>query len=118
MVVELFVKNEMPVTVVCLANNKYGNIYISKVLYSDVSCLQYSKYPGGLYRRIKTGCYRTFRACGSYMNNIFRCSFTTKPTGRGMGLSLSYDMVKAHNGELKVETTEGESTTFIITLPV
>ena len=62
MVVELFVKNEMPVTVVCLANNKYGNIY--------------------------------------------------------MGLSLSYDMVTAHGGEMRVETTEGESTTFIITLPV
>ena len=43
----------------------------------------------------------------------------TKPTGQGtgLGLSLSYDIVKAHGGELKVETQEGEGTTFIILLP-
>ena len=36
--------------------------------------------------------------------------FITKPTGQrtGLGLSLSYDIVKAHGGELKVETKEGE----------
>lgn len=56
MVVELFVKNEMPVTVVCLANNKYDSIY--------------------------------------------------------MGLSLSYDMVTAHGGEMKMETNEGEARPF------
>jgi signal transduction histidine kinase len=45
--------------------------------------------------------------------------FTTKPTGQGtgLGLSLSYDIVKAHGGELKVETKEGEGTEFIISLP-
>jgi C4-dicarboxylate-specific signal transduction histidine kinase len=44
--------------------------------------------------------------------------FTTKPTGQGtgLGLSLSYDIVKAHGGELKVETKEGQGTTFIIHL--
>jgi C4-dicarboxylate-specific signal transduction histidine kinase len=44
--------------------------------------------------------------------------FTTKPTGQGtgLGLSLSYDIVKAHGGELKVETKEGEGTEFIIQL--
>ena len=38
--------------------------------------------------------------------------------GTGLGLSLSYDIVRAHGGELKVETKEGEGTEFIIQLPV
>ncbi len=53
-------------------------------------------------------------------DKIFQPFFTTKPTGRGtgLGLSLSYDIVKAHGGELKVETKEGEGTEFIIIIPV
>jgi len=35
-----------------------------------------------------------------------------------LGLSLSYDIIKAHNGEIKVETREGEGTTFIIQLQI
>jgi signal transduction histidine kinase len=44
--------------------------------------------------------------------------FTTKPTGQGtgLGLSLSYDIVKVHGGELKVETKEGEGSEFIINM--
>jgi two-component system NtrC family sensor kinase len=54
------------------------------------------------------------------LDKIFQPFFTTKPTGQGtgLGLSLSYDIVKAHNGELKVETKEGEGTEFYITLPL
>ena len=54
------------------------------------------------------------------LDKIFQPFFTTKPTGQGtgLGLSLSYDIVKAHGGELKVETKEGEGTGFIIQLPV
>jgi len=50
---------------------------------------------------------------------IFQPFFTTKPAGEGtgLGLSLSYDIIKAHNGELKVETREGEGSTFSIFLP-
>jgi len=33
-------------------------------------------------------------------------------------LSLSYDIVKAHGGEIKVETKEGEGAEFIIQLPI
>jgi len=60
------------------------------------------------------------------LDKIFQPFFTTKPTGQGtgLGLSLSYDIVKAHGGELKVETksnsagTFGEGSEFIIQLPV
>ena len=54
------------------------------------------------------------------VDKIFQPFFTTKPTGQGtgLGLSLSYDIVKAHGGEIKVETKEGEGTEFIIQLPV
>ncbi|HET6721546.1 MAG TPA: ATP-binding protein [Chitinophagaceae bacterium] len=54
------------------------------------------------------------------LDKIFQPFFTTKPTGQGtgLGLSLSYDIVKAHGGELKVETKEGEWSVFIIQLPL
>jgi len=52
------------------------------------------------------------------VDKIFQPFFTTKPTGEGtgLGLSLSYDIVNAHGGALKVETKEGEGTTFTIQL--
>ncbi|HNP24369.1 MAG TPA: ATP-binding protein [Panacibacter sp.] len=51
---------------------------------------------------------------------IFQPFFTTKPTGSGtgLGLSLSYDIVKAHGGEIRVETKKGEGTEFIVQLPI
>ncbi len=54
------------------------------------------------------------------VDKIFQPFFTTKPTGEGtgLGLSLSYDIVKAHGGELKVETKEGEGSEFIIQIPI
>jgi len=53
------------------------------------------------------------------VDKIFQPFFTTKPTGEGtgLGLSLSYDIIKAHGGELKVETKEGEGSSFIIQIP-
>jgi signal transduction histidine kinase len=52
------------------------------------------------------------------VDKIFQPFFTTKPTGQGtgLGLSLSYDIIKAHGGEITVETKEGEGTEFIIQL--
>lgn len=54
------------------------------------------------------------------LQKIFQPFFTTKPTGEGtgLGLSLSYNIIKAHGGEIKVESVEGEHTAFIITLPL
>jgi signal transduction histidine kinase len=53
-------------------------------------------------------------------NKIFQPFFTTKPTGQGtgLGLSLSYDIVKAHGGELRVDTKENAGSVFSLTLPV
>jgi signal transduction histidine kinase len=53
------------------------------------------------------------------MDKIFHPFFTTKPAGQGtgLGLSMSYDIIKAHGGELRVETKEGEGTEFTIVLP-
>ncbi|WP_336517139.1 ATP-binding protein [Pollutibacter soli] len=57
---------------------------------------------------------------GKVIDKIFQPFFTTKPTGQGtgLGLSLAYDIVKAHGGDLLVETTPGMGSSFIIELPV
>jgi signal transduction histidine kinase len=54
------------------------------------------------------------------VDKIFQPFFTTKPTGQGtgLGLSLSYDIIKAHGGEIKVESKEKEGTAFKIILPL
>ena len=54
------------------------------------------------------------------IDKIFQPFFTTKPTGEGtgLGLSLSYDIIKVHKGEIKVESKEGEGTSICIDLPV
>ena len=58
------------------------------------------------------------------MNSLFSCpiiyyEILPKKTGQGtgLGLSLSYDIIKAHGGELKVETIEGEGAEFVVNLP-
>ena len=53
-----------------------------------------------------------------YLDKIYQPFFTTKPTGEGtgLGLSLSYDIIKAHQGELKVDSIEGEYAEFTVEL--
>lgn len=50
---------------------------------------------------------------------MYQPFFTTKPAGQGtgLGLSLSYDIIKAHAEDLKVETKEGEYAEFTVQLP-
>jgi signal transduction histidine kinase/streptogramin lyase len=52
-------------------------------------------------------------------DKIFQPFFTTKPAGQGtgLGLSLGYDIVKAHGGEIHIDTKEGEYTRFTVRLP-
>jgi two-component system NtrC family sensor kinase len=54
------------------------------------------------------------------VDKIFQPFFTTKPTGQGtgLGLSLAYDIIKAHGGEIKVKTKEDKGCEFIVQLPV
>lgn len=55
------------------------------------------------------------------IEKIFQPFFTTKPTGQGtgLGLSMTYDIItKVHNGTIRVDSKEGEGTTFTIQLPV
>jgi signal transduction histidine kinase len=58
------------------------------------------------------------RCCEEALDKIYQPFFTTKPTGQGtgLGLSLSYDIIKAHGGEIKVHSKEGEGAEFIIQL--
>jgi signal transduction histidine kinase len=101
----------------------------SRNWYKYVSCLRHSTYIQRFYHRIKIRCYKMIRAYGSVHDNgnvvpqkvvdkIFQPFFTTKPTGSGtgLGLSLSYDIIKAHGGEIKVETKEGQGASFVIIL--
>jgi signal transduction histidine kinase len=50
------------------------------------------------------------------LDKIFQPFFTTEPTGQGagLGLSLSYDIIKAHGGEIKVETKDGEGVNLLL----
>ena len=53
-------------------------------------------------------------------DKIFQPFFTTKPAGQGtgLGLSLNYDIIKAHGGEISVDSKEGEFTEFVVMIPM
>ena len=52
------------------------------------------------------------------LNHIFEPFFTTKENGMGLGLAITYKIIKEHGGEIVVRSGEGKGTTFSLTLPV
>ncbi|MCZ6777980.1 MAG: ATP-binding protein, partial [Acidobacteria bacterium] len=54
------------------------------------------------------------------LHKLFEPFFTTKPTGKGtgMGLSVSFGIIKDHGGDIRPESKPGEGAAFIITLPI
>jgi PAS domain S-box-containing protein len=51
------------------------------------------------------------------LSRIFEPFFTTKPKGSGLGLSISYSIIQAHEGEIRVASRPGQGTTFTLLLP-
>jgi signal transduction histidine kinase len=49
---------------------------------------------------------------------VFEPFFTTKRSGTGLGLSIAYGILERHRGALKVESSPGRGTTFILVLPI
>jgi signal transduction histidine kinase len=54
----------------------------------------------------------------SMISKIFDPFFTTKPSGTGLGLSICHEFVRAHGGEIQIESSEGNGTSVRIILPV
>ena len=52
------------------------------------------------------------------ISRIFDPFFTTKPSGTGLGLSICHEFVRAHGGEIQIESAEGDGTSVRIILPV
>lgn len=98
------------------AGNSFIHAEKSQMLYKPVVKVTTKKLPGKVQISIQdngTG------ITASTKDKIFQPFFTTKPPGEGtgLGLSISYEIVRAHGGEIRVETSEGEGSAFIIILP-
>jgi two-component system NtrC family sensor kinase len=52
------------------------------------------------------------------LSRLFEPFFTTKEQGSGLGLSISYGLIQAHNGEISARSQVGEGTTFSLLLPI
>jgi len=53
-----------------------------------------------------------------HLDRIFQPFFTTKPQGTGLGLAITHQIVKDHGGEIRVESTPGNGTRFIMSFPI
>ena len=72
----------------------------------------------------ETGCYsvtisdRGAGIAADVREKLFTPFFTTKPGGTGLGLAVSYGIVKDHGGDIKVESDTGQGAAFSVTLPI
>ena len=105
----------------------FGRVLLNLINNAFQAINGYSEKPEVIVRTLKKGNSIEIKVMDNgpgipkeIRDKIFQPFFTTKPTGQGtgLGLSLSYDIVKAHGGELKVTTDEGVGTEFIISLPI
>ena len=105
----------------------FGRVLLNLINNAFQAINGYSEKPEVIVRTLKKGNSIEIKVMDNgpgipkeIRDKIFQPFFTTKPTGQGtgLGLSLSYDIVKAHGGELKVTTKEGVGTEFIISLPI
>jgi signal transduction histidine kinase len=53
-----------------------------------------------------------------HLDRIFQPFYTTKPQGTGLGLAITQRIVKEHGGEIRVESTPGNGTPFIMSFPI
>ena len=93
-----------------------GQLYISlkneDLKKNLVSGLNKGKYIKSIVRDEGSGIDK------KHINNVFEAFFTTKETGKGLGLATVYSIIKKHGGEITVNSELGSGTTFTIYLPV
>ncbi len=105
-----------PAYATCSLSEKSGPVIEARTVYQPTVSIATKS----LYKKVKILVSDNGNGIPENLRNkIFQPFFTTKPTGQGtgLGLSLCYDIVKAHGGEIKVESEENQGTTFIIELP-
>ena len=105
--------------------NLYNNAFYAVLEKQQKAGASYSPLVAVCTKRVGQQVYISVRDNGTgiaqaLLDKIYQPFFTTKPTGQGtgLGLSLSYDIIKAHGGELTVQTEEGLFTEFTVALPV
>ena len=91
-------------SVEAIPNDRNGNIFIKEKIKDGHIVIMIKDNGRGMSREL--------------LNKIKEPFYTTKPKGTGLGVSLSEQIIKAHNGTLNYESKEGEYTKLTITLPI
>jgi signal transduction histidine kinase len=105
--------------------NLFNNAFYAVNEQKDRNLISYEPRVSVTTRKSENRVYIAVRDNGNgipqnIIDKIFQPFFTTKPTGEGtgLGLSLAYDIVKAHGGGIRVKSKEGEGSEFIIELTI